>query len=133
MVNQPRSSMSYMNLQITHHWNDAIVTPKPISRDSISSVFQPGETANLSEIVDNTMSAPSNLAPSQHESHCTRVRQHLNIAELSQNQRDDLCLALCQPTTSQKRKALVEFIRNNDTVIRWAASLRCICESLISP
>lgn len=116
-----------MDLQIKHHWNDAVAPAKLLSRSV--SPLPPVSDAQLRINLDLIVSAPSKLSEQQHKTHVQRL-DTLKLDSLSVDERMDLNDALTQSTPEQKRKALVEFIRNNDGVIKWAASLRALAESI---
>lgn len=118
-----------MDLQIKHHWNDAVVASSLKSRSV--SPLPPISDDLLQSQVDELMAAPTKLTQPQHEAHVQKVRTHLRMADLSQDDRFDLNSALTKHTPELKRKAIVTFIREHDGVIRWAASLRALAESEI--
>lgn len=122
------SAVSHMDLQIKHHWNDGIAPAKLISRSV--SPLPPVSVGQLKTNLDLIVNADSKLTEQQHRTHVSRL-DSLDLDSLSVDQRMDLNESLIQSTPEQKRKAIVEFIRNNDGVIKWAASLRALAESII--
>lgn len=120
-----------MDLRIEHHWNDAVAPHRLASRSA--SPLPPVSDAQLRSTLDAVLEAPSRLTREQHGTHVERVRACLDLPALPLDQRADLNEALSRDTPEAKRKALVEFIRNHDGVIRWAASLRAVAESMTVP
>lgn len=121
------SAVSHMDLQIKHHWNDAVVASSLKSR-SISPI-PPISDSMMQETIQKIIDNPTRLTEAQHRMHAEKIRSLLNLKELSQDDKLDLNSALSQETPEQKRKAIVSFIREHDGVIRWAASLRALAES----
>lgn len=122
------SAVSHMDLQIKHHWNDALAPRSLVSRPA--SPAPPATDEQIRQSISSITGSSSRLSDSQKKTHIDRL-DSLNLQSLSQEQKDDLLDALKGVTPEHKRKALVEFIRNNDGVIRWAASLRSLAESMI--
>lgn len=121
------SAVSHMDLQIKHHWNDAVVASSLKTR-SISPL-PPVTDEQIQEVIQRIIDAPSKLSEVQHKLHVEKVRSQLKLRDLSQDAKFDLDGALRQVSPDQRRKAIVTFIREHDGVIRWAASLRALTES----
>lgn len=120
-------STSYMDIRIEKHWNDAIIPRRTTSRTATPV----GEVsaASVSQKVDELLAAPSKLSPTQHTSLCDRVKQDFNVEKLNLEQRVELHEALSESTTEARRKAIVEFIKSHDGVVRWASPLRSLSDS----
>lgn len=122
------SAVSHMDLQITHHWNDAVAPSKLQSSRSVSPLPLVSDE-EMRRSVSSVIDAKTRLSSTQHKTHVDKVNSALKVATLTQEQRIALKAALERSTPELKRKAIVEFIRENDGVIRWAASLRALAES----
>lgn len=120
------SSVSHMDLQIKHHWNDAVDPSTLVSRASSPCARVSDES--LRRLISELETAPSTLSEQQKKAHADRLAR-MNLDALTQECKADLYAALSKPSRDSRRKAMVEFIRNNDGVIRWAASLRSLAES----
>jgi hypothetical protein len=114
-------AQSHQTGPIKAHWNDGL---KLVKRDS-SGTCSISLEAQLQALYD----APSKMSPAEHEAHLKRIRQHLNLAALSIEEREDLSGALAAATAEDRRKALVNYIKNYD-VVRWATSVRAIAVAI---
>ena len=118
-------SGSYMNIRPDRHWNDAIIPRKP-SRCSTPTITAP----QLSQRIDELLDLPTRLPESTHSSHRKRLSE-VNFELMDAEMRSDLYEALGAETPEGKRRAVVEFIRSHEGVVRWASSLRSLAESCI--
>lgn len=119
-----------MDLQIKHHWNDAVAPSRLLSR-SVTPLPSVSDQ-QVQSAIDLIVTSPTKLSTTQRQTHVDRVKT-LDLGKLSQEQKVELYEAVSRETSELKRKAIVEFIRNNDGVIRWAASLRSLAESMQPP